>query len=604
MDFFFHLKEKLVRLFSKFEFSQEPVHLLLAIVTGALAGFGGIVFYKMIQFVETLMFQGPASWFGLSNLVDLQGWERYVIIPTVPAVGGLIVGWIAIKAAPDSAGEGVPLVIESVAKKGGMLNPFLSVTKLVTSAVSIGSGGAGGREGPVIAIGGAIGSSIGQMFKLNEEQMKSLVGCGAAAGLAAVFNAPIGGALFAMEVVIGSFNMQTFSPIIISSVFGTFVSRTILGNKPVFIIPTFLLVSGYELIFYIVLGMLAGFVGVFFVKTFYATEKFFSNESFPLVSGLFKPAVGGLVVGIIGIYFPEVFGYTYQGLNASLYSKESLFILLALLMLKPIATSVTLGSGGSGGTLAPSLFIGAMAGGAFGSIVNIIMPSSIVAPPGAYALVGMAAVTSATMQAPLSAAILVFEMTDKYETILPLLLAVVAATYISKRYMKGSIYTTALKIKGEFLDVYGRDVNILQSIKVSQVMKPQITAVSESTRLSDLLEMVTESNTAVFPVMKYDGTLAGTISYGDIRHILIDKDVKGMHNFLVVKDILNPTNLSVLESDDLSSAIKLMLDAGVPSAPVTRDGSQLMGMLFLNDATQAYEKKLLLSEINSDAHKR
>jgi CIC family chloride channel protein len=597
MDFFYRFKERLLKIFSKFEFSQEPIHLLLAIVTGVLAGFGGIIFYKMIQLVETLMFHSPAGLLGLSNLVDLQGWERFLIIPIIPAVGGLIVGWIAINLAPESSGEGVPLVIESVAKKGGILNPFLAITKLITSAVSIGSGGAGGREGPVIAIGGAVGSTVGQIFRLNEEQMKSLVGCGAAAGLAAVFNAPIGGALFAMEVVIGSFNMQTFSPIIISSVFGTFVSRTILGNKPVFVIPTFSLVSGYELVFYLVLGVMAGFVGVFFVKTFYATEKFFASDKFPVKNKILLPAIGGLIVGIIGIFFPDVFGYTYQGLNASLYSKESLFILLALLLLKPIATSVTLGSGGSGGTLAPSLFIGAMAGGAFGSIVNIVAPSSIVAPPGAYALVGMAAVTSATMQAPLSAAILVFEMTDKYETILPLLLAVVAATYISKRYMKGSIYTIALKMKGEFLDVYGRDVNILQSIKVSHVMKPQINAVSESTRLSDLLEMVSESNTAVFPVIRHDGTLSGTISYGDIRHTLIDKDVKKMHQFLVVKDILNPTNFSVRESEDLSSAIKLMLDAGIPSVPVVRDGNQLMGMLFLNDATQAYEKKLLLSEV-------
>ncbi len=598
MDYLYRLKEKLLKYFSKFEFSQEPIHLLLAIVTGILAGFGGILFYKMIQLVEHLMFYSPAGFFGLSNLINLRGWERFVIIPIIPAIGGLVVGWITIKLAPDASGEGVPMVIENVAKKGGILNPFLAVTKLVTSAISIGSGGAGGREGPVIAIGGAIGSTVGQVFRLNEEQMKSLVGCGAAAGLAAVFNAPIGGALFAMEVVIGSLNMQTFSPIIISSVFGTFVSRSILGNKPVFVIPTFSLRSGYELIFYVILGLFAGFVGVLFVKLFYATEEFFESKKFPVKSKILKPAIGGLIVGIIGIYFPEVFGYTYQGVNASLYSRDSFLILAALLLLKPIATSVTLGSGGSGGTLAPSLFIGAMAGGAFGNIVNVIAPS-IVAPPGAYALVGMAAVTSATIQAPLAASILVFEMTDKYETILPLLIAVVAATYISKKYLKGSIYTISLKLKGQFLDVYGRDVNILRSIKVKDAMKPQLVAASESTRLSDLIEMIPESNTSVFPVIKHDGTLSGTISYGEIRQVMMDDTVKELLNILVVKDILNPTNLSVLEDDDLSSAMKLMLDAGVPSVPVVREGNQLVGMLFLNDATQAYDKKLLLSEVAS-----
>ncbi len=596
MDFFNRIKDWLVERLQKVEFSQEPIHLLLAVITGIAAGFGAILFYKMIQLVEHVMFHDPAGFFGLTNLVMLQGWKRFLIIPLVPAIGGLIVGFIVVKLFPSPKGEGVPLIIENVAKKGGILSPFVGLTQLITSAISIGSGGAGGREGPSIAIGGAIGSSVGQIFRLNEEQMKSLVGCGAGAGLAAVFNAPIGGALFAMEVVLGSLNMQTFSPIIIASVFGTFVSRTILGNKPIFVIPTFSMKSPVELVFYVLLGLFAGFVGVFFVKLFYATEEFFDHEKFPIKSRIWKPAVGGLIVGIIGIYFPEVFGYTYSGVDASLYSRDSFMLLSALLLFKPIATSATLGSGGSGGTLAPSLFIGAMAGGAFGSVVNMVVPS-IAAPPGAYALVGMAAVTGSVVQAPLSAAILVFEMTDNYSTILPILIAVVLATYVSKKFMSGSIYTMRLKLRGQFLDVYGRDVNILRSLKVRDVMRAQLVAASESTRLSDLIEMIPESSTTVFPVIRHDGTLSGTISYGEIRQALTDESVKDLLSILVVKDILNPTRLSVMEEQDLSSAMKLMLDAGVPSVPVVRNGNQLAGMLYLNDSNQAYEKKLLLSEI-------
>jgi len=399
-----------------------------------------------------------------------------------------------------------------------------------------------------------------------------------------------------MEVVIGSLNMQTFSPIIISSVFGTFMSRSILGNRPIFVIPTFTLRNGFELFFYIILGIFAGFVGIFFVKLFYRTEEFFDGERFPIHSRIWKPAIGGLIVGIIGIYFPEVFGYTYQGVNASLYSRDSFLILAALLLFKPIATSITLGSGGAGGTLAPSLFIGAMAGGAFGSVMNMVLPA-IVAPPGAYALVGMAAVTSATVQAPLAAAILVFEMTDKYETILPILIAVVAATYISRKFLDGSIYSIRLKLRGEFLDVYGRDINILRSLHVKEVMRPKLIAASESTRLSDLIEMIPESNTTVFPIIKHDGTLSGIISYGEIRQVLSEESSKDLLDFLVVKDIINPSKMSVSEDEDLSTAMKLMLDAGVPSVPVVRNGNQLVGMLFLNDASQAYEKKLLLSEV-------
>jgi Chloride channel protein EriC len=237
-----------------------------------------------------------------------------------------------------------------------------------------------------------------------------------------------------------------------------------------------------------------------------------------------------------------------------------------------------------------------MAGGAFGSIINLIVPS-IAAPPGAYALVGMAAVTSSTLQAPLSASILVFEMTDKYEVILPLLLAVVAATFISKKYMRGSIYTIRLQMMGENLDPYGRDINILKSIKVRDVMKTHVTAVSESTRLSDLIEMISESDSNVFPVIRYDGTLAGTVSFGEIRQTLELKDVQELANVLVVKDILNPGGVSVNQNDDMSVALKKISDAGIRSVPVIRDNRQIAGMLYLHDALQAYEKELLLREV-------
>ncbi len=598
MDIFYKIKDWLLEQFAKVEFSQEPMHLVLATVSGVLAGLGAILFYKGIEFVETMLFQKPAGLFGLSNLIDLRGWERFLIIPLIPAIGGLIVGWITIKLAGEIKGEGVPLVMESVAKKGGILSPLVGVLQLVNSAISIGSGGAGGREGPSIAIGGTIGSTIGQIFKLNEEQTKSLVGCGAGAGLAAVFNAPIGGALFAMEVVIGSLDMRSFSPIIISSVFGDLISREILGNRPIFAIPTFSMQSDWEFFFYIGLGIFAGFVGIFFIKLFYATEEIFDSKKFPIKSRLWKPALGGLLVGIIGIFLPQVFGYTYAGVTATLYSRDSFFLLAALLLMKPIATSVTLGSGGSGGTLAPSLFIGAMAGGAFGSILKMIVPN-LVAPVGAYALIGMAAVTSATVQAPLASAILVFEMTDNYSSILPILIAVVIATYISRKYLSGSIYTMRLRLKGENLDLYGRDVNILRTIPVKEVMRPQLVAASESTRLSDLLDMIPESHSSVFPVIRHDGTFSGVISYGDIRQAMSDEGVKDLLDILVVKDILNPTRFSVMENQDLSTAMKHMLDAGVSAIPVVRDGNQLAGMLYLNDATQAYEKKLLMEEVKS-----
>ncbi len=596
MDVFYKIKDWLLSKLSKIEFSQEPLHLLLAVVTGIFAAFGAVLFYKMIVLVEELLFRAPAGLMGVANLIDLQGWRRFLVIPLIPAIGGLVVGWITIKLAADVKGEGVPMVIDGVAKKGGILSPVVGAKQLITSAISIGSGGAGGREGPSIAIGGTAGSIVGQLFRLNEEQTKSLVGCGAAAGLAAVFNAPIGGALFAMEVVLGNLNMQSFSPIIISSVFGTFLSRSILGNKPIFQIPTFSLRSGWELLFYVALGIFAGFVGIYFVRFFYATEEFFEHRKFPVKSHIWKPALGGLIVGVIGIFYPGVFGYTYQAVSQSLYSRDSFLLLAGMLLFKPIATSVTLGSGGAGGTLAPSLFIGAMAGGVFGTIVNFVVPH-LAAPPGAYALIGMAAVTSATVQAPLSSAILVFEMTANYQAILPILIAVVMATYISRKYMAGSIYTVRLKLRGEVLDVYGRDVNILRAISVRDVMKPQITAASESTRLIDLLEMIPESRTSVFPVIKHDGTLSGTISYGDIRQALGDASIKDILDVLVVKDILNPTKFSVKENQDLSTAMKQMLDAGVPSIPVVRDGEQLAGMLYLNDASQAYEKKLLMDEV-------
>ena len=482
--------------------SETATGIVLATAVGVAAGLGAVAFRELIGAFQSLFFDGGARVF--SGLGD-----HYVII--IPAIGGLLVGLIIYFFAREAKGHGVPEVMAAVATQGGRIRRRVVVAKTLASSICIGSGGSVGREGPIVQIGSAIGSSIGQWLKLPDGWLRILVACGAAGGISATFNAPIAGVFFALEVILGRFITRSFGSVVISSVVAAVVAHAILGDEQSFLVPAYKLVSAWEIPLYVVLGVAAGVVALAFIFALYKTEDLFDGWKFP---PYLKPVVGGLVIGLIGFYNADLFGVGYEGVEKALLGQLALGTLLALGALKVIATSVTIGSGGSGGVFAPSLFMGAMFGGAFGDLANRLFPT-ITAPSGAYAVVGMAAVFGAGARAPITAIIIIFEMTRDYEVILPLMLAVAVATVVGRTFNRDSLYTTKLRRMGVDLSEY-QDAGLLASITVGEAMTWDYPTVSPDMPVIELLAEFSRTGHHGFPVVDDEGRLCGVVTVADV----------------------------------------------------------------------------------------
>jgi chloride channel protein, CIC family len=416
---------------------EDTVMLVLAVAVGALTGATTALFSKLVHMATDVSF----GFVGQGLLGALGG---YAIL-LLPVLGGLIGGVLVHVFAPEAGGNGVPQVMEAVALRGGRIRPIVVVIKSVASAICIGSGGSAGREGPIVQIGAGVGSTVGQVLGLSDQRVRNLVACGAAAGIAAAFNAPIAGVFFALEVIVGDFSGRAFSTVVIAAVIATVVATGLLGNEVPFVVPDYNLVSAWELLIYVLLGLACALVGVLFIRALHASEGFFGDRV--RLPRWLKPALGGLGVGAIGLFAPQVMGTGHHTIDASLLGQIPWQTLALLVVLKIAATSLTLGSGGAGGDMAPSLFVGAMLGGLFGHFANEYWPA-MSAPAGAYALVGMAALFSATARAPITAVLMLFEMTRNYDIILPLMFAVAVSTVFASILHRDGIYDLKLKERG------------------------------------------------------------------------------------------------------------------------------------------------------------
>ena len=443
--------------------NEHAIMAILAAIVGLAGGFGAIGFRYLIGFFQTVSY-GSAG-----NLLELALSTPWYFRVCIPALGGLVVGPVVYFLAREAKGHGVPEVMEAVTLRSGIIRKRVVFIKCIVSAVCIGTGGSVGREGPIVQIGSAIGSSIGQVLRISADRIRTLVGCGAAAGIAATFNAPIAGSMFALEIILGDFGLATFSPIVISSVAATVVSRHFLGDFPAFIVPAYELISAWELPLYVILGLFCALVAVAFTTALYGAEDIFDKLRMP---EYLKAVLGGLILGIMGLLFPHILGVGYPAIDLSLMQKLSLWVLFLLVVFKILSTSVTIGSGGSGGIFAPSLFLGAMAGGFFGTAVHHIFPE-VTASPGAYSIVGMGAVVSGTTHGPLSAILILFEMTGDYKIILPLMIACIVGCLASGQILKDSIYTLKLARRGVNIRA-GKEVSVLRSISVKDVMNLEV----------------------------------------------------------------------------------------------------------------------------------
>jgi CIC family chloride channel protein len=572
--------------------SEQTTMAFFALIVGIASGLGAVGFRYLIGVFQRLGY-GSADEL-LWVLLDLP-WHRYI---WVPAVGGLVVGPMIYFFAREAKGHGVPEVMEAVALRGGVIRKRVVAIKTLASAISIGVGGSVGREGPIVQIGSAIGSSIGQMLNVSQGRMRTLVGCGAAGGIAATFNAPIAGAMFALEVILGDFGLATFSPIVISAVTATAISRAFLGDFPAFFVPAYSLVSAWEFPLYLLLGVMCAGVGVLFTRVLYKAEDLFDQVPIP---EYMKASVGGMIMGCTALVFPHVLGVGYGGIDMALMQHLGWFMMLVLVFMKIIATSLTIGSGLSGGIFAPSLFIGAMAGGAFGSLVHPLLPA-YTASPGAYAIVGMAAVVSATTHGPLTAILILFEMTGDYKIILPLMITCIVSCLLAGRLFRDSIYSMKLTRRG--IDIRaGREVNVLKGIKVRDVMNPEVETVTHEMKIEKLAETISKSKFNSFPVLDDRGCLSGILSYQDYSEVLFNPDLKDL---VVAGDIASTRVVTVTTEDNLHHAMELFTRRDFSIIPVVdpSDGCRLVGVLTRRDIISAYDKAVIKQGVLSQEANR
>lgn len=554
----------------------------LAVLVGLGTGLGAAFFIWLVESAREVFFGYSRELLTKGFAVDWRYW-----VPLVPVVGGLLVGPIVYYFAREARGHGVPEVMDAVARRGGIIRPRVALAKTIASAICIGSGGSAGREGPIVQIGSAIGSMIGQRFKMSASLMKILVGCGAAAGISAVFNAPIAGVFFSLEVILGDFAIGTFAPVILASVVASVTSHALLGDHAAFVIPDYTLVSAWEIPLYAILGILAGFVARLFVRTLYLGEDLFEKLKMP---GWLKPALGGLLLGILGLFFPQVFADGYETIAQVLSGQGALWLLVVLLFAKILATTFTLGSGNSGGIFAPSLFMGTALGGAFGQTVHTLFPT-VTASSGAYAVVGMGAVVAAATHAPITALMIIFEMTRDYHIILPLMIACVVATMVSMRMAPDSIYTRKLMRRGIILR-QGRDVNVLARHAVTEVMTRDFDTIPVNVRVPEIMKKFEETGRSVFLVVDSEGLLVGMLGFQELRMLLTKPSLDAL---VIASDIMRPVQQTLFPDDRLTEAWDLFRPDEVGVIPVVeRDHNRrIVGLVTRERITSFYNRQLV-----------
>lgn len=551
--------------------SQSTFLLLAAILVGIGGGYGAVAFRYLILGEQELAFGKIAP--ALRFLGHAQ------VVPVL-ILGGVLTTLIVNRFAREAKGHGVPEVMAAVALEGGVMRPRVIAVKSVASATCIGFGGSCGREGPIVQIGSAIGSVLGQIVRAPAPIVRTLVACGAAAGISATFNAPIGGVFFASEVILGDFAPRSFATIVVASVVAAVIGRAHFGNHPSFTASAFRLVSPAELGLYAILGVIAAIWAMGFVRLLYFFEDLFERGR---LHSVLKAAIGFGCVGVIGIWFPQVFGVGYNHVDAMLASHVPADHSLVLAVLKPLATSLTLGAGGSGGVFAPSLYTGAMLGNAFGRVVHEMFPVWT-ATSAAYGLVGMAAVFAAAAEAPITAITIVFEMSNDYTIILPLMVCTVIATLLGRRLLGHTIYEMKLVRRG--VDwMRARKPRLFTRVRIRSVEREPAFVAEAQQPIGEIARRLEHSPDFVIPVVE-DRRFAGMVTASDIAAALL------VNPQTPVKDLVQPASIVLRRDDTLEQAALAMADPQTPLLPVVDPSNgELLGILTRRDVLNAYRSR-------------
>jgi CIC family chloride channel protein len=568
--------------------------LFWSILIGVVAGLGAIIFYYMLTLSNDMFLHGMAGYYS-----PLPGGEGITVIPKdynkwilviVPVIGGILGGILVYTFAPEAEGDGTDAFIEAFHNKRGIIRKRIPLIKSIASALTIGSGGSAGREGPISQIGAGFGSYLATLLKLSDRDRRIMTIAGCGAGLGSIFRAPLGGALFATEVLYKNpeFEYDAILPTIISSIVGYSIFGSLFGWRPLFNIPEYAFTHPWELPLYAILGIFSAILGIYYVRIFYGMrDKFFRRVPIP---PHLKPALGGIMIGILAIFIPQVLGPGYGWIQLAIDGKMATWIIILLPFVKILATSFTLPSGGSGGIFAPSLVIGGMLGGALGEILHILFPNIIfnLAP---FILVGMGGFFAGVGKVPIASIIMVSEMTGGYNLLVPMMLAGTIAYLFSGKW---SIYEKQVNSRvdsqahlGDFF------VDILKDIKVKDALNPddKLEYIPEDMHFKDILKYITETNHFCFPVVDGNGLMTGIISLDDIRKVMDEKEIGDL---IIAKDIARDPAATVTFESSLNEALREFAFKDIDELPVVSlyDKKRVLAMLTRRAIITAYHKRI------------
>lgn len=540
----------------------------LAILVGLATGAGIWIFKLAIEKLRETFF---------NNLNG--GW---VIL--IPLAGGLLVGALRQRAFAGEKVHGTASIMQAIALAGGRLRYQQTPLKSLAAILSIGSGASVGPEDPSVQIGSNLGSLVGQRLQLSEERIRSLVAGGAASAIAAAFNAPIAGVFFALEILIGGLNSYDLGMILVAAVVSSVFTQAVEGVSPAFPVPAYTFSSAWEFPLYLLLGLVGGMISAIYISLLYKFQDLFHQWHIPQP---FKTATAGLLVGGVGYFLPQLFGVGYETIGEVLRGERlGIGILLALMLGKTILTPLSLGGGFVGGVFAPALFIGAMLGSIFGQLADWLLPTLNIQPP-AFALVGMAAVLAGAVHAPLTAILLLFEMTHDYRIILPLMFSVAVSLIVSQHLQKDSVYSKGLARVGIRLD-RGRDVDLLRLLTVNEIMRTEVQTLNESMGLDEAAELFARTRRHGLPVLDEQGKLVGVLTLQDLDRAVEQKQTTVGEACI--------RNIEVAFPDEpLSAALQRMSHRDIGRIPVVsrQDPRQLVGILRRADIIHAYQVALV-----------
>lgn len=575
----------LVDRFDRLGLGEDAILLGFGVAVGIAGALGVIVFFSLIDFAFGLLFGVLAA--GLPR-PDMPFYRPLLTAAGFAAAFALVRRFAPTADSRPKSVQLIPLIQVAVARSGGALPFRPTLARIGASIITLGSGGAAGSEGPIAVVGATAGSFLGRAFRFDASRVKVLVAAGAAAGISAAFNAPLAGAFFALGEILGGFAVGAFAPVVIASVVAAVISRSVFGDHPALVIP---MEYGYHaieevLFFYPLLGVVAGLVTVLFVRTFFGAERIRDRIRIP---ASVVPWIGGAMVGILVLLSRgHLVGYGHLAIRLDVFAQLSWYALLLLALGEILATSITLNSGGSGGVFAPSLYVGAATGASFGVALQALFPGMGLQPE-AYALVGMGAVFAAATDAPLAAVLMVFEMTNDYAIVLPLMLAVVISYGVAKRIEGDSLYSGWLRRRGESIE-RGVVRDVLATLRVADAMEENPQVIGETASVTQLLEHLWRGEQTDYPVVDDRLRVTGVIRIGEIGRIA--RDHADLGPLILASDIAIPVE-TIGPGDSLLTAIRRMGTRGAGMLPVV-DGpdGRLVGVVTRAAILALYEKEV------------